>query len=165
MKKNEFINEYEYNDNIISEVMKLWWYSKSKEAYIAVGATAIIMFILFLIFKNNIYLLLLFLMVILIIFFELKKLNIIKSEVTRTNVLYKNEKLNIKVIIDDSIHMITSQNERNISFDDIENISESSNVIVLSCKGDMTVTLVKDSFVSGDWKSCVTYLEEKINKK
>ena len=152
MKKNYFINEYQYSNDIISEVMKIWWYSKSKQDYIAAIANAVIMFVLFLI-------------ILLLFFLEFKKINIIKSEITRANVLYKNEKLNIKVIIDDGIHMITSQNERNISFDDIENISESVNVIVLLCKGDITVTLVKDGFVNGDYENCITYLKKQLNKK
>lgn len=165
MKKSidNFVNEYEYNEDIISLAMKVWWYSKTKTTYIVVVVSAIIMFVMFFIFKKNIYLLIMFFMFILVVFFELKKLNVIKSEINRLNVLYKNEKLNIKVIIGDDIHMITSQNERNISFEDIEKISIASDVIVLSCKGDITVTLVKDNFIKGDWKSCVAYLDEKLN--
>lgn len=71
----------------------------------------------------------------------------------------------IKIVIDDdNVHMISSQGERHINFSNILSLSESKNLIVLSCKGDMTITLTKNGFIEGTSKECIDFFYKKLMK-
>ena len=163
-KAKRFVNQYEYNTELVKESINSWWNNKLKKLIVIIVLLMISIGILFLI-TNKFTLLIIGLLCLLpIIFLSLKKRIAIKTELERIAVLYKGEPLIIKVIFDQNICMITSQGERRVELSSIQAFAETKNLIVLMVKGSMTIAFSKKGFIEGNSEDFLHHIKNILKK-
>ncbi len=158
MKK--FINEYEYNIDVIKENINSWWNIKFKKNIIILLLLFIVVAILYFISKNIIFLISIFLIIIPIIFFIIKRNNAIKIELNVIKQKYNRDSFKIGIEIDKDIVLKTPRGEKSFELDIIESFYETKNLIVLNVKNNTTIALKKDSFIRGTSKDFLSFLEK-----
>ena len=79
--------------------------------------------------------------------------------------LYKNQNNKIEIKMDKNIIIKSNGNETEVEYDKVKKIIETKNLIVIILKGDMTISLKKDSFVDSTPEECKKFLEEKKKLK
>ena len=164
-ESNYFVNQYEYNREIVKEAINSWWNKKFQKVYcIIMMVPVILLFVLFFMTKEVKWLYLLSLPLLPIILLFLKKKIAIKTELKRISVIYKGETPKVKIIVDKEINMITSQGERSIEFSSIESFVETKKLIVLIIKGSMTIAVSKTGFTEGPYEEFLLYLNKVIRK-
>lgn len=161
-EENTFINEYILDENSIKETMGSWWDRRFKKLKVFSIILFLISIIAFILSQDLRWLLVTFLSVYMIVLCVIKKKTAIKTEISKMKVLYKDEKIQIKIILDKKIKLLAPKNEKEIDFSDIEYMIDSENFITLNIKGNMTISLKKDGFTKGNITECVKYLNEVI---
>lgn len=157
-----FVNEYKYNEAVISEVMAAWWGRALRLSYIVVGVCALLAVVLFLSDSGWMSLTLLLMCILAIVVLKGKEKHAVKLELERLEVIYKNTIPTFYIEIGDEIHTITDHSENRVSLSDVKKVVETKNLIVLFTKGNMTVTLDKNGFLSGNADECMDYLKTYI---
>ena len=157
-----FVNEYKYTEAVISEVMKAWWGRSLRLSYIAAGVCALLAVALLLMDSGWEALALLLMCVLTIAVFKGKEKQAAKLELERLEVNYKNAIPTFHIEIGDDIRITADQLEKRVSFSDTKKVVETKNLIVVFTKGNMTVALDKNGFLSGNAKECMDYLKKHI---
>ena len=157
-----FVNEYKYTQAVVSEVMAAWWGRRFRSGYIIMSICTLFALIMFLLDTKLSSLALTLMPILVMVLFKVKEKLAVKLELERQEVIYKDTIPTFRIEIGEDIHTITDNSEKCISFSDVKKVVKTKNLIVLFTKGNMTVALDKNGFISGDADECVNYLNEKV---
>ena len=163
-------NKYKYTKEIIKEYQNAWWNSEFRVGNISMVVTTFIAIGLLVQAIHNksigVYTVLLLLMPVLyFIMFPIRKKKAIKVEMDKYSRMYENTDNTIKIALDDKIQIKTAGGKTEVTYDRIKKYIETKNLIILLLKGDMTISLKKDSFTKGTEEECKKLLKEKIKFK
>ena len=145
----KFVNEYEYNIDVIKENKNKWWNIKFKKSSVKILMILIVCLLLYIFSKKNVFLISTFLLIIPIIFFIIKKSIAVKFELKTIEEKYNSDSFKIRIEIDKQITLITSRCNKKFDLNIIESFYETKNLIVLNVQNSTTIALKKDSFVEG----------------
>lgn len=161
---NEFVNQYEYTPQIISESVGAWWRKKFRYVPPVCITMIILLIFLFIFTKDYLYLILELCPVLLLDLYFLKIRRAIKHEQERVETISNGSPAIIKVTLNEKIHTESSQTERHVDYSSLEDLVETENLIVLMFKGSMTIALSKTGFLKGNYRDCLTFLHQIISK-
>lgn len=162
------VNEYEYTPEISAEAVGAWWQQKFRNGYVTMIILIILiplMQILAIFFIGRFRFLLAFEIfpIAVIILFRMKQSKAIQTERERMEVLFENGTFVYRIEFGSEIHTTSLKGENCIKYEDIEDFSETRNLIVLFLKGSMTLALHKEGFQKGSKEECIDFLKKKIN--
>lgn len=165
------VNKYNYTEDIIKEYQNAWWRNEFKIGNVSMVATFIIAITMLVLKFNNgsisiLSSLLIALPILYFISYPIKKNKAIKMETEKYQKSYnrKNNKIEIK-LENNNIIINSNGNKTEVEYVKVKKIIETKNLIVILLKGDMTISLKKDSFIDGTSDECKRFLKEKMKLK
>lgn len=161
MNMQNFVNEYEYTQDIMKESVGAWWDYKFKGGYRSMLVGFLLITIVAIVGKRPVLLLLEIIPVFVIVLSILKKKKAIQMEQERSEVLFRSS-ASCRLEVGGDISVTSPRGSNRIQFSDVENYMETKNLIVLLIKGGMTLAFDKNGFKEGTKDEFLSFLADKM---
>ncbi len=83
----------------------------------------------------------------------------INLAIKQAQITYGKLPIEMTVIINDSIELITGESKRTISLDNVKSYKVTENLITILLEASLMVFVKKDSFVKGSYEECIAFLD------
>lgn len=157
-----FVNEYEYTQDILEESIGVWWDRKFRDGYCTMFVVFILIAVLSIVLRRPVFLLFEFCPLFGITLFRFNRKKAIQIERERMDILFRGLPISYRVEVGEDIFTISPKNTNRIQFSDVENYTETRNLIVLFIRGSMTLPLVKNGFKEGTKEDFMSLLAGKV---
>ncbi len=161
MDNKKIINKYDYTNEVIKETMSKWWWNKFRRGIIEMVLGAVLMSAFYFWSQNLFFLIVAAGCVLVFVMLLVNRQKAAKIEQERLAVVTKTGQCKVTVELDDEITITNSSGTKSIDYNSVEKVIESENYLILCVKGQMIITLKKDSFTIGNEAECKGLMREK----